>query len=154
MLSGNQIGSLLGWFIWDHFQKANPQANKSDVYMIASTVSSKFLKSMAAKEGFKVRLCMLSQRDHSHITCASPRLHLPSPSSRTVKFEETLTGFKWMGNKARDLEAQRTLLIISLLAVASVTMLPSRRPVPIYTRKNRALLVRRGHRICCGLDHR
>ncbi len=42
--------------------------------MIASTVSSKFLKSIAAKEGFR--------------------------------FEEALTGFKWIGHRGIDLEKE------------------------------------------------
>lgn len=42
--------------------------------MLASTVSSKMIGSMAQTEGFK--------------------------------FVETLTGFKWMGNRTRDLQAQ------------------------------------------------
>ena len=40
--------------------------------MLASTVSSKFIGSMASVEGFQ--------------------------------FEETLTGFKWMGNRTKELE--------------------------------------------------
>ena len=42
-----------------------------DIYMLASTVSSKLLHSMATVEGFH--------------------------------FEETLTGFKWMGNRTHSL---------------------------------------------------
>lgn len=103
VLSGNQIGTLLGWFIWDHFQRTNAQANKSDVYMIASTVSSKFLKSMAEKEGFQV--CLLSLRVLEQIRVSGPHHSTPNVSS-PLQFEETLTGFKWMGNKARDLEKE------------------------------------------------
>jgi len=76
VLSGNQIGTLLGWFIWDHFQRTNAQANKSDVYMIASTVSSKFLKSMAEKEGFQV--CLLSLRVLEQIRFSGPRCNTPN----------------------------------------------------------------------------
>lgn len=49
-----------------------PDKNISDTYMMASTVSSKILASMAKREGFK--------------------------------FEETLTGFKWMGNRTYELK--------------------------------------------------
>eukprot|EP00755_Sulcionema_specki_P015591 Sspe_Gene.59821::Locus_32893_Transcript_2_3_Confidence_0.500_Length_1824::g.59821::m.59821/K15779/PGM2; phosphoglucomutase / phosphopentomutase len=63
MLSGNDLGALLGHWAWetgggDHF--------------LASTVSSRFLESMARAEG----------------------LH----------FEDTLTGFKWMGTRAHELD--------------------------------------------------
>ncbi|XP_014218420.1 phosphoglucomutase-2 [Copidosoma floridanum] len=69
--SGNELGALLGWWMLHAFKVRRPDANIADAYMLASTVSSKVLASMAKKEGFK--------------------------------FEETLTGFKWMGNKASEL---------------------------------------------------
>ncbi|CAG2213890.1 PGM2 [Mytilus edulis] len=60
------------------FQK-NPDVPASEVYMLASTVSSKILQTIARNEGFN--------------------------------FEETLTGFKWMGNKSDEyLKAGKTVL--------------------------------------------
>lgn len=57
--------------------------------MLASTVSSKMLGSMAQIEGFK--------------------------------FIETLTGFKWMGNQTRDLQAQgKTVLFAFEEAIGNV----------------------------------
>jgi phosphomannomutase len=70
IFNGNEIAFLLAHWVWIHFQKSNPNADYSKCVMIASTVSSKILRAMAQKEGFK--------------------------------FEETLTGFKWIGNKADD----------------------------------------------------
>lgn len=67
IFSGNEIGALLGWWSWHIFKTKNPDVPASDVYMLASTVSSKILQTIARYEGFN--------------------------------FEETLTGFKWMGNK-------------------------------------------------------
>ncbi|GAX24629.1 phosphoglucomutase / phosphopentomutase [Fistulifera solaris] len=62
---GDEIGSLLGWWMWYN--------NKDQkIAMCASTVSSKFLLEMARVEGFK--------------------------------FEETLTGFKWIGSRAQELQ--------------------------------------------------
>ncbi|KAL8562217.1 hypothetical protein ACOMHN_005202 [Nucella lapillus] len=72
IFTGNELGALLGFWIWKSFREQNPDVPGSDVYMLASTVSSKILQTMASMEGFK--------------------------------FEETLTGFKWMGNKASDLQ--------------------------------------------------
>lgn len=47
-LTGNEIGALLGWFIWHkHAKKEGDQH-----YMLSSTVSSKILKRMAEVEGF------------------------------------------------------------------------------------------------------
>lgn len=72
VFSGNELGALLGWWIFTCWKEKNqdPEAVKN-VYMLASTVSSKILRAIAVKEGFH--------------------------------FEETLTGFKWMGNRAKQL---------------------------------------------------
>ena len=67
--SGNQIGILFGSYIFETFS-----GTKSQLAMLASTVSSRMLASMAEKEGFT--------------------------------FRETLTGFKWLGNVAQDLQRQ------------------------------------------------
>uniref|UniRef100_A0A6A7G3A3 Phosphoglucomutase-2-like n=1 Tax=Hirondellea gigas TaxID=1518452 RepID=A0A6A7G3A3_9CRUS len=71
VFTGNEEGALFGWWAWQRYLKQQPQVAPQDVYMIASTVSSKILGAIARKEGFN--------------------------------FEETLTGFKWMCNKACDL---------------------------------------------------
>ncbi|XP_077461021.1 phosphopentomutase [Stigmatopora argus] len=72
LFSGNELGALLGWWSFYCWKEQNPDVGAvKNVYMLASTVSSKILRAIAIKEGFH--------------------------------FEETLTGFKWMGNRARDL---------------------------------------------------
>lgn len=77
VFNGNEIGALLGWWMWHNFKLQNKEllASKPDVlskvYMLYSTVSSHILKAMAEKEGFKC--------------------------------EDTLTGFKWMANRAQEL---------------------------------------------------
>ncbi|KAL3880512.1 hypothetical protein ACJMK2_032746 [Sinanodonta woodiana] len=81
IFTGNEIGALLGWWSWYTFHQKNPNIPASDVYMLASTVSSKILHTIAQKEGFH--------------------------------FEETLTGFKWMGNKADQLKQQHKTVIFA-----------------------------------------
>ncbi|XP_061627241.1 phosphoglucomutase-2 isoform X4 [Phyllopteryx taeniolatus] len=72
VFSGNELGALLGWWMFHCWKEQSPDVGAvKNVYMLASTVSSKILRAIALKEGFH--------------------------------FEETLTGFKWMGNRARDL---------------------------------------------------
>uniref|UniRef100_A0A8C4NAV2 Phosphoglucomutase 2 n=1 Tax=Eptatretus burgeri TaxID=7764 RepID=A0A8C4NAV2_EPTBU len=74
VFTGNETGALLGWWSFECWRKgagAATAAHLPDVYMLASTVSSKILSAIASQEGFK--------------------------------FEETLTGFKWMGNRAHEL---------------------------------------------------
>jgi phosphoglucomutase len=67
--SGNQLGILLAAHIMATYSQ-----DMKNLAMIASTVSSRMLAAMAAKEGFH--------------------------------FDETLTGFKWMGNKALELDSR------------------------------------------------
>lgn len=72
VFSGNELGALLGWWMFRCWKQQNSDAAAvKNLYMLSSTVSSKILRAIALKEGFH--------------------------------FEETLTGFKWMGNRARDL---------------------------------------------------
>jgi phosphomannomutase len=52
IFSGNEIAALLADWVWQNFKKSNPEVDFSKCCMIASTVSSKFLQSMAHKEGF------------------------------------------------------------------------------------------------------
>lgn len=74
IFSGNEIGALLGWWSWFSFVQRYPDYPVGELYMLASTVSSKILQTIGNKEGFQ--------------------------------FEETLTGFKWMGNLATTLQKQ------------------------------------------------
>ncbi|XP_030643843.1 phosphopentomutase [Chanos chanos] len=80
VFSGNELGALLGWWVFQCWKQQNAgKTPVKDVYMLASTVSSKILRAIALKEGFH--------------------------------FEETLTGFKWMGNRAKDLlDQEKTVL--------------------------------------------
>lgn len=65
--TGNQMGVLLASYYLETYK-----GDKEKVAMLASTVSSRMLATIAAKEAFH--------------------------------FRETLTGFKWMGNVAQELE--------------------------------------------------
>ena len=79
VFNGNELGTLLGWWSIQCIKEKNPNVNLKNCYMIASTVSSKMLRTMSKVEGFN--------------------------------FEETLTGFKWMGNRAVELlEAGKEVL--------------------------------------------
>jgi phosphomannomutase len=81
VFTGNETGAMLGHWMWRSWRKANPDADASNVYMLASTVSSSMLGAMAAAEGFK--------------------------------FEDTLTGFKWMGSRTAELRASGKTVIFS-----------------------------------------
>jgi phosphoglucomutase/phosphopentomutase len=74
IFNGNEIGALLGWWLWHSFHEKNKNADPKDVYMLYSTVSSNILNAIAQVEGFNC--------------------------------EDTLTGFKWMANRAVELIKQ------------------------------------------------
>ncbi|XP_015785429.1 phosphoglucomutase-2 isoform X2 [Tetranychus urticae] len=80
VFTGNELGQLLGAWLWSEHLRKDKTTLAKNVYMIGSAVSSKFLDTMAKVEGFN--------------------------------FIETLTGFKWMGNKADELvkEGKKVLL--------------------------------------------
>uniref|UniRef100_A0A4W3J4R7 Phosphoglucomutase 2-like 1 n=1 Tax=Callorhinchus milii TaxID=7868 RepID=A0A4W3J4R7_CALMI len=72
IFSGNELGALFGWWLYTCWKNKGPKmVDIKNVYMLATTVSSKFLQSLATKEGFQ--------------------------------FEETLPGFKWIGNRVYQL---------------------------------------------------
>lgn len=81
VFSGNELGALLGWWSFYTYKTKNPDADLNDAYMLASTVSSKILRSIAKVEHFQ--------------------------------FEETLTGFKWMGNRASKLLSQGKVVLFA-----------------------------------------
>ncbi|KAL1462742.1 hypothetical protein WDU94_014555 [Cyamophila willieti] len=74
IFNGNELGAMFGWWALHRLKTKQPDANLKDYYFLASTVSSKILKTIAKAEG--------------------------------LNHDETLTGFKWMGNKVHDLEQQ------------------------------------------------
>ncbi|KAF2676319.1 hypothetical protein K458DRAFT_424795 [Lentithecium fluviatile CBS 122367] len=71
IFTGNELGILLASYLFERYPKSKP---REKLAMLASTVSSRMLYTLAQKEGFH--------------------------------FTETLTGFKWLGNVARDLGKQ------------------------------------------------
>eukprot|EP00058_Branchiostoma_floridae_P025967 XP_002611457.1 hypothetical protein BRAFLDRAFT_63910 [Branchiostoma floridae] len=52
VFTGNELGALLGWWAWQCWRQKNPDKDAKDVWMIASTVSSKILRAIAIKESF------------------------------------------------------------------------------------------------------
>lgn len=58
VFTGNELGALLGWWMFHCWKQHNSDAAPADasavkrVYMLSSTVSSKILRAIALKEGF------------------------------------------------------------------------------------------------------
>ncbi|XP_016063948.1 PREDICTED: glucose 1,6-bisphosphate synthase isoform X2 [Miniopterus natalensis] len=53
VFTGNELAALFGWWMFDCWKKSKSgNANVKNIYMLATTVSSKILKAIALKEGF------------------------------------------------------------------------------------------------------
>jgi phosphomannomutase len=93
IFTGNEIGILLADWVW----KNRPQKDTptSKYAMLNTTVSSKMIKAMAEKEGFYYEVCFVNPSKWT--SCGLYRNQL------TVLSQETLTGFKWLGNVADEL---------------------------------------------------
>lgn len=82
IMNGNEIAMLFADHAWNQYKQANSNiSDYSHVYMCNSTVSSKFIRSMAQHEGFN--------------------------------YIDTLTGFKWIGNKVSDLVSDGNIVLFA-----------------------------------------
>lgn len=53
VFSGNELGALLGWWLFTSWKEKNQDRSAlKDTHMLSSTVSSKILRAIALKEGF------------------------------------------------------------------------------------------------------
>uniref|UniRef100_A0A8B9WDG8 Phosphoglucomutase 2 like 1 n=1 Tax=Bos mutus grunniens TaxID=30521 RepID=A0A8B9WDG8_BOSMU len=53
VFTGNELAALFGWWMFDCWKKSKSRnADVNNIYMLATTVSSKILKAIALKEGF------------------------------------------------------------------------------------------------------
>lgn len=78
IFNGNEIANVLAAYVWA-CRDINDSSKK--YAFLASSVSSKFLKTMGATEGFT--------------------------------FDETMTGFKWLGNRALTLRQERYTVLLA-----------------------------------------
>lgn len=72
IFSGNEVAALLGWWMLLNHRPDPDQNPDCNLFMLATTVSSKILQSICHQEG--------------------------------LSYEETLPGFKWIGNRIHDLQ--------------------------------------------------
>lgn len=53
MFTGNELAALFGWWMFSCWKENRSEdADVKNVYMLATTVSSKILRAIALKEGF------------------------------------------------------------------------------------------------------
>jgi phosphomannomutase len=79
--SGNEIGTLLAHWALSNYRAKHPNCDVSKLLFVNTTVSSKMISKIAAKEG--------------------------------IRYEECLTGFKWIGDTALRLADQGYTLIFA-----------------------------------------
>ncbi|GMR42339.1 hypothetical protein PMAYCL1PPCAC_12534 [Pristionchus mayeri] len=53
IFTGNEMGTLMTWWMWKNWREANPSTSTHDIYILNSAVSSQIVKTMADAEGFK-----------------------------------------------------------------------------------------------------
>ena len=58
VFNGNELGAMMGAIAFENFKASHTDVPNDKLYMVASTVSSKFLKSMSLKEGFLFEDCL------------------------------------------------------------------------------------------------
>ncbi|KAF3687635.1 Phosphoglucomutase-2 [Channa argus] len=69
VFSGNELGALLGWWMFRCWKEQNSDAAAlKNLYMLSSTVSSKILRAIALKEGY---MCSPSVLDKDGVSAAS-----------------------------------------------------------------------------------
>jgi phosphoglucomutase/phosphopentomutase len=60
VFSGNELGALLGWWLFTSWKEKNQdRSTLKEAYMLSSTVSSKILRAIALKEGFHFEVMYL-----------------------------------------------------------------------------------------------
>jgi len=90
IITGNEIGTLLASYVFETCKaKGN---NNSKFAMLRSAVSSTMIDHICKKEGVFVQVFKF--------------FNLLYTKKTRKKKKETLTGFKWIGNKAIDLEKE------------------------------------------------
>ncbi|KAM4787856.1 glucose 1,6-bisphosphate synthase isoform 2-T2 [Cyanocitta cristata] len=52
VFTGNELAALFGWWMFSRWKNCSQDADVSNVYMLATTVSSKILRAIALQEGF------------------------------------------------------------------------------------------------------
>ncbi|XP_073813716.1 phosphoglucomutase 2 [Musca autumnalis] len=52
VFNGNELGALIGWWSVQNYKALHPDVNLAECYLLASTVSSKILRSMGQKDGY------------------------------------------------------------------------------------------------------
>lgn len=68
MFTGNELAALLGWWMLCMWKENHPDpADTHNVYMLATTVSSKILQAFARIEGFRFEVRDSDVNEHASL---------------------------------------------------------------------------------------
>lgn len=108
MFTGNELAALLGWWMFFNWREAHPDpAESQKVYMLATTVSSKILKAFARVEGFHFEVRGVRSGNTRSILSAD------DDDDDDDGQQETLPGFKWIGNRIHELAKTGNVVLFS-----------------------------------------
>jgi hypothetical protein len=111
IFNGNETAALLGWWMWTNFHDAHPEIPASQVRMLFSTVSSRILESIGRVEGFSTEvppvLCCVC------VLCVCVCVWVRWCLKHSHLSQATLTGFKWMGNRADSMLKEGLTVLFS-----------------------------------------
>uniref|UniRef100_A0A7E4VWD1 Phosphoglucomutase-2 n=1 Tax=Panagrellus redivivus TaxID=6233 RepID=A0A7E4VWD1_PANRE len=69
VFTGNEMGTLLTWWVFKNWRAKNPNADLSKTYMLNSAVSSQIVKTIADAEGFKSRVTLTGFKWMGNVVC-------------------------------------------------------------------------------------
>lgn len=133
MFTGNELAALLGWWMLFNWKEAHPDpADSQKVYMLATTVSSKILQAFARMEGFCFEVRGVSKSGHR-------QGHDDDDDDDDDGFlsvclqQETLPGFKWIGNRIHELSKTGNSVIFAFEESIGNSRPPSASPCGVET---------------------
>jgi len=69
VFTGNEMGTLLTWWVWKNWREKNPNADLSKTWILNSAVSSQIVKTIASVEGFQNRTTLTGFKWMGNLSC-------------------------------------------------------------------------------------
>lgn len=113
VFTGNEMGTILTWWIWTNWRAANSNADLSNIYILNSAVSSQIVKTIADVEGSFLKCFKIFLENLFKLLCFLKKYLQYFIFYLGFRNKTTLTGFKWMGNVADELKSQGKTTILS-----------------------------------------
>lgn len=69
VFTGNEMGTLLTWWVWKNWRERNPNADLSKTWILNSAVSSQIVYTMSKIEGFQSRVTLTGFKWMGNLAC-------------------------------------------------------------------------------------